>query len=329
MANSFANIAGIFLFVLACKNINKTYKDKSIFLRVGICIGLFFISMILAGLFLFTINPNASPGSIGENSIIFLGLFADIISLILRFFRAKKRHKKESKEYKSARNELILSIVIPLVIFIALFGFDFFKKASCGYPKMMIGDECCAPNTDFGIPVCLSEAQKMNEQLNNAVENDILTKEQKETIMNKFTILVPEKYYAIRDIKAGYFDIPLFLVSYWENGEAIMIRVMYSENANYGDSIHEFYDGFKKGADKSAPNAKYSEPAFFQNGKNNFEVAVFNMTANVAGTTTYSSQAIIKSGDEILIISYLSENKELFEYYYYEFENILWSADRV
>ena len=108
-----------------------------------------------------------------------------------------------------------------------------------------------------------------------------------------------------------------------------MIRVMYSESANYGDSIHEFYDGFKKGADKSAQNAKYSEPAFFQNGKNNFEVAVFNMTANVAGTTTYSSQAIIKSGDEILIISYLSENKELFEYYYYEFENILWSAARV
>lgn len=329
MANSIAGIAGIVLFVLACKNINKTYKEKSVLLRIGICVGLFIVSMILAGLFLFAINPNASPEGIGENSIIFLGLFADIISLILRFFRAKKHHKKESKDYKSARNELILSIVIPLVVFIALFGFDFFKKASCGYPKMMIGGECCVPNTDFGIPVCLSEAQKMNEQLNNAVENNILTKEQKERIMNKFNILIPEKYYAIRDIKAGYFDIPLFLISYGENGEAMMIRIMYSESSNYGDSIHEFYDGFKEGLDKSAPDAKYSEPAFFQNDKNNFEIAIFNMTANIAGITTYSSQAIIKSGKEILIISYLSESKELFEYYYYEFENMVWSADGV
>ena len=329
MANSFAGIIGIFLFILACKNVNKTYKEKSVLLRVGICIGLFFVSMILAGLFLFVINPNASPESIGENSIIFLGLFADIISLVLRFFRAKKHHKKESKDYKSARNELILSIVIPLVVFIALFGFDFFKKASCEYPKMMIGDECCVPNTDFGIPVCLSEAQKMNEQLNNAVEKDILTKEQKETIMNKFTILVPEKYYAIRNVKAGYFDIPLFLISYAENGEAMMIRVMYSESSNYDDSIYEFYDGFKDGLDKSAPDAKYTEPAFFQNDEDNFEIAIFNMTANIAGIITYSSQAIIKSGKEILIVSYLSESKELFEYYYYEFENMVWSADRV
>jgi len=109
----------------------------------------------------------------------------------------------------------------------------------------------------------------------------------------------------------------------------MMIRVMYSESSNYGDSIYEFYDGFKDGLDKSAPNAKYSEPAFLKNDKNNFEVAIFNMTANISGITTYSSQAIIKSENEVLIVSYLSESKELFEYYYYEFENIVWSANRV
>jgi len=326
--SSFIGIIGIFLFVLACKNVVKTYKEKSTFAKIGICIGLFFAGMILAILFLLMLTPNASPENLGENSILFLGFFADLISLVLRFVKVKKQHKKESKEYKSARNEIILSIVIPIVIFIALFGFDFFQKASCEYPKMIIGDECCVPNTDFGIPVCLSEAQNMNEQLNNAVENEILTKEQKETIMGKFTLLIPENYYAIRNVKAGYFDIPLFLISYGENGEALMIRIMYSESSNYGGSIEEFYDGFKNGLEKSAPNAQYTEPEFLQNNKNGFEIALFNMTANVAGTTTFSSQALIKSGDEILIISYLSDDKDFFDYYYYEFDNMVWSVDK-
>ena len=114
--------------------------------------------------------------------------------------------------------------------------------------------------------------------------------------MSRFTLLIPENYYAIRNVKAGYFDIPLFLISYGENGEALMFRIMYSESSNYGGSIEEFYDGFKDGLEKSAPNAQYTEPEFLQNNKNGFEVALFNMTANVAGTTTFSSQALTKSG---------------------------------
>ena len=52
------------------------------------------------------------------------------------------------------------------------------------------------------------------------------------------------------------------------------------------------------------------------------------MTANVAGTTTFSSQALIKSGNDILIISYLSDDKDFFDYYYYEFDNMVWSVDK-
>ena len=76
MVTSFAGIIGIVYFVLACKNVNKTYKEKSVFLRIGICIGLFFAGMILAILFLLLLNPNASPESLGENSILFLGFLS-------------------------------------------------------------------------------------------------------------------------------------------------------------------------------------------------------------------------------------------------------------
>jgi len=328
MASSFAGIIGFVLFVLACKNVNKTYKEKSALIRTGICIGLFFAGMVLAILFLFLLNPNASPESIGENSILFLGFFADVISLILRFLHVKK-HSKNSKEYKSARNELVLSIIIPIIIFIALFGFDFYKSASCQYPKMLIGDECCAPNTDFGIPMCNNQAAKMNQQLNHAIENDILTTEKIENVMGKFNLMVPPDYYAIRNSKAGYYDIPLFLISYDESGNALMIRVMYSESSNYGETIHDFYYDFNKGLDQSAPQALTTEPQFFENEKNGFEIAIFNMTANIGGIETFSSQALIKSDNEVLIISYLSDNEELFDYYYNEFENMVWSSDRI
>jgi len=329
MASSFAGIIGIVLFVLACKNVNKTYKEKSVFLRTGICIGLFFAGIFLAILFLLMLNPSASPESLGENSILFLGFFADVISLILRFFHIKKHSKTSSKEYKSARNELILSIVIPIIIFMALFGFDFYKSASCQYPKMLIGEECCVPNTDFGIPMCNDEAAKMNQQLNHAVENDILTTEKAENIMDKFSLMVPPDYYAIRNSKAGYFDIPLFLISYDESGSALMIRVMYSESSNYGETINDFYYDFKKGLDQSAPQALTTEPQFFENEKNGFEIAIFNMTADIGGIETFSAQALIKSGTDVLIVSYLSDNEDLFDYYYYEFENLVWSSDRV
>jgi len=329
MASAFAGIIGIILFVFACKNVNKTYKEKSVFVRIGICIGLFFAGMVLAILFLLMLNPNTSPESLGENSILFLGFFADLISLILRFVQVKKHHKRESKEYKSTRNELILSIVIPLIIFIALFGFDFYKSASCQYPKMLIGEECCIPNTDFGIPMCNDEAAKMNQQLNYAIENDILTTEKTENIMSKFSLTIPPNYYAIRNSKAGYYDIPLFLISYDELGNALMIRVMYSESSNYGETIHDFYYEFKKGLDQSAPQALTTEPQFYENEKNGFEIVVFNMTANIGGIETFSSQALIKSDSEVLIISYLSDNKDLLDYYYYEFENMIWSSDRI
>jgi len=129
----------------------------------------------------------------------------------------------------------------------------------------------------------------MNQQLNYAIENDILTTEKTENIMGKFSLAIPPNYYAIKNSKAGFYDIPLFLISYDEYGNALMIRVMYSESSNYGETIHDFYYEFKKGLDQSALQALTTEPQFYENEKNGFEIAVFNMTANIGGIETFSS----------------------------------------
>ena len=126
---SIGGIIGIVLFVFACKNILKTYKEKSGFIKFSICVGLFIVAMMLSVLFLFLLNPDASAEKIGENSIIFTGLFANIISLILVFFHVKKHNTKTSKKYKSSRNELIITTlefsVLPLS-----FVTQLFKKVS-------------------------------------------------------------------------------------------------------------------------------------------------------------------------------------------------------
>jgi len=330
MASSFGGIIGIVLFIIACKNFNKTYKEKSVGFKVMWCFGLFIAGTILAVLFLFLLNPDLSSSSLGENSVTFCGFFANIIALTLFFFKTKKHHKKGSKEYKSARNELILYILIPIIIFGFLFGYDIIKSARCKYPNMIIGNQCCMPNTDYGMVICQEEAQKISDQLKNAMDNKILTTEHEETIMDNFTILIPEKYYLVRNIKAGIFDIPLFLVTYGEEGEAMIMKVMYFDSPNNEGTIQSFYYEFMMGVEKTAPNnTQYSEPVFLQNSKNNFEYAIVNMTMNVNGVMNYGSQAIIKAENEILIISYASDSKEYFESYYYEFENMINSVDRI
>ena len=295
------------------------------------------IGVIFSGI---TGEPLASENSFLDSSqMIFRSLIFSVIwFLYLKYSkRVNNTYPQEKRKTYAIDKVFFFSILaIPLVIYLLAFVGTTYEtslnstiQASCEYPKMMIGNECCVPNTDFGIPMCNDEAAKMNQQLNHAVENKILTIEKTENIMGKFNLVIPPDYYAIRDAKAGYFDIPIMLISYDEYGNSLMIIVMYSESSNYGETIHDFYYDFKKGLDQSAPQALTTEPQFFENEKNGFEIAIFNMTANIGGIETFSSQALIKSDNKVLIISYLSDNEELFDYYYYEFENMVWSSDRI
>jgi len=121
-------IVGICMFFSACKNLLKIYKEKSLIIKVGICIGLFIVSMIITIIsiiiLLAFLNPNVTFEQAGEQVgrvlIIFIGFFASIISQISCFIHFKKHNKKQPDEYKSARNKLIFSIVLLLIVFISI-----------------------------------------------------------------------------------------------------------------------------------------------------------------------------------------------------------------
>ena len=107
---------------------------------------------------------------------------------------------------------------------------------------MLIGEECCVPNTDYGIPMCLEESTRLSTQLENAMANEELTKEQYETLANKFKVLIPPDYFAARDLKVGIYDMPLYLLSYVDDeyGTPIILFTFYFEYPE--QSIEEVYD---------------------------------------------------------------------------------------
>ena len=101
MASDIGGIVSIVLFVLACKNVVKAYKEKPAWFKVVVCVGLFFAGLILASLFLYALNPEISYGQMGESSVYIFGIFADLISLVLRFIHARKHKKKDGGPSRS------------------------------------------------------------------------------------------------------------------------------------------------------------------------------------------------------------------------------------
>ena len=79
------SIGGIYLFYLGCKNLVKLYKQRSLIIKILMCGGLFLVSLIIGILFMFLINPNISPYFAGQFSFVFMGLFAEMISLGFKF----------------------------------------------------------------------------------------------------------------------------------------------------------------------------------------------------------------------------------------------------
>ena len=130
MTNVIAPIVGIFAFVHACKSIGKTYSKKSSAFKAWVGIGLFIGSALLAFLFMYTLNPDASPEKMGENSYIFIGFFASLIASVLKVIQTKKGGKKTRKAFKSAVIELLIMILIILITLGLLFGIDLFTRAA-------------------------------------------------------------------------------------------------------------------------------------------------------------------------------------------------------
>jgi len=121
MANSIFGVLGILLYIWACNNIFKIYKKMHIFHKILVCAGLFVGCMILATIFLLIILPDKSPENVADKSFMFMGLFADVASLITVFLFAQKNYDLNSKEYKSARNNLIITGGFLLVLMFYMF----------------------------------------------------------------------------------------------------------------------------------------------------------------------------------------------------------------
>jgi len=257
-------------------------------------------------------------------SIIGTGFFAEILSLIIYLQHLKKNSKKKSKEYKSTKLELILTIIIPLIIIIILMSVSFFDKISCNSPNEIVGEtECCIPNYEYGIKICSEEAKKLDNQLIYAVDNNIVTTKSTEEFLGKFSLLIPEGYLAVRNAKAGLYDYPLVLMSFDEFENAIYLTVMYSESINYSGTLVDIFPEIKQGFDAAAPNSRVTEPQFSKNKEKNIEIVTFNRTLSVDSQTTFGTVAFIKSNNKIVAMQYSSNSKELYDYYHYEFDDMV------
>jgi len=317
MYDSLISIAFVLFIIAVYKNIFKIYKPKSTIYKIVLGLGLLFGSYVLSAVFVILLNLNLLL------SIIFTGFFAEIISLIIYLKHLKKINKK-SKEYKSTKLELILSIIIPLIIILIFLSINFFNKINCTPPNEIVGEtECCIPNYDYGIKICTEEAKKLDDQLIYAIENNIITTKSNEEFLGGFSLLIPEGYIAVRNAKAGLYDYPLVLISFDEFENVIYLTIMYSESINYSGALEDIFPEMKQGLLAAAPYSKLTDPQFSENKGNGTETVTFNRTLSIDGQTTYGAVAFIKSNNKLVAIQYSSNSKELYDYYLYEFDEMV------
>jgi len=322
MYDSLIAIVFIFCIIAVYKNIFKTYKIKHTSYKIVLGLGLLLISYVLATIFVILLNLNSLF------SIICTGIFSEIIALVIYLKHLKNNSKKKSKIYKSTRLELILTIIIPLIIIIILVSANFSNTISCNLPNAIVGNtDCCVPNYDYGVVLCSDEVKKLNEQLILAIKSNIITTKTTETFLSKFSLLLPEGYFAVRNAKAGLFDYPLILMSYDEYEDSIQIIVMYSESVNYYGQLKEIYPEIKKGLIEGSTYSTFSEPVFLKNKEKGTETVVFKSVNKQNEFEIFISTAFVKKDNKLVAIKYVVSSKELYDYYHNEFEDMVASVN--
>lgn len=314
MYESAAGLVFILCTIGVFRNIGKAYKAKHLFYKILIGLGLLIICYILA------VVISALFGLNGIFAVVCAGIFAEIISLVIYL-----RHlKKNSKEYKSAKLELIFAIIVPLIVIIIIVAISFTAEATCKYPNEIIGEtECCIPNYDYGVKICSEEAEKLDTQLTYAIDNEIVTTKNTETFLGKFSLQVPEGYLAVKNAKAGLYDYPLILMSSDEEGDAIMIIVMYSESVNYYGPLKDIYPEMEAGLQETSIYSTFSEPVFSENKSNGTEIVTLESVNKQEGLEMFISNAFIKKDNKLIAIKYGATSKELYDYYHNEFDEMV------
>jgi len=321
MSNIAGSLFGFVLFILACITINKIYKKKSGLIRALFFIGLYGFCFLLSFTILYLLQWPYDTSFI--NVDFGIGFIAEIISVITYFFYTKKNFKKKSEEYKSAKLNLILTIGIPLVVLIVVL-IARFPTLNCKYPNEVVGQiDCCVPNYDYGIRLCKEEAEKLDNQMIYAVENDIITTKITESFLNKFSLLLPEGYLSVRNAKAGLYDYPIILMSSDEYDNLIQITVMYSESINYYGKLEESYPEIEMGLMAGSIYSKFGEPVFSENIEKGTEIVILKSVNKQEELEIFISNAFIKKDNKLIAIKYGASSKELYDYYHYEFEEMV------
>lgn len=220
---------------------------------------------------------------------------------------------------------LIIGTLILIVTIIAfLVGIGSTDTPICEYPNEIVGEkDCCIPNYDYGVILCSEEAEKLDAQLMYAIDNEIVTTKNTEAFLDKFSILLPEGYLALRNAKAGLYDYPLILMSSDKEGNVIMIIVMYSESTDYYESLKDIYPEIESGLLAGSVYSTFSEPVFSENIEKGTETAILKSVNKQEGLEIFISNAFIKKDNKLIAIKYGTSSKELYDYYHYEFDDMV------
>lgn len=311
----------------------KSVENGTLWMTLRISFSLLIISIVSMFFSLYNMNI----------SFYFFCFFLSGIALLTTFITSIM-HLNRYKEKNFAIVTLVISsLMLIFGLFATIIGgvlynedlySDDINELTCEYPESQYGDECCVVNTDYVIPLCMEETIKLSEQLNYAIENDILSEQKYVTMNNGFQIETPPDYFMASNIKAGILDMPMYLYTNGVHDDGnfspMILMVIYSLDY-YNENIYESYDSFIEGFysdtntklyNEFSVNIDQTEPVFYEN--DDFDYALLNSTMSVDGYASKTGYAIIKKDEHMFMIIFEAQ-EPFFTQYYYEFKNMVFS----
>lgn len=317
MSNSFLTGIGFILFVKACIDVCSVFKKKNLFVKIAIMLALLVSGAVvgfLVGAFFFNIFE---PEGVATTSIAGAGWVSITITTILKYFHFERKRKTQLKEYKSARNTLIV-MSCSVLFLVGMLGYLYYgnlqKINSCKMPETIVNGDCCIPDSSLGFILCSEQALKAQKQLSYSQENQIYTETNEELISNSFSVRIPAGYIAARNISMGYASLPILLLKIGPEGENIGLRIIYSASPNYEDSLKSVYSGavqLASAMQASGAQIGLSQPSYKKLNPS-LQLLIYNMSISNGINTVFSSQAVFLSGDKMLMIVYSVDRKDGF-----------------
>lgn len=264
-------------------------------------------------------------------TLIGVALFVGV-SYLFGYYKPYKDYLDSKKSLRGPMGLLAVVLIFAVVLPVVVSIFQVTSQPNCEYPKMLIGQECCLPNTDYGFVMCESEAIKLSSQLDNAIDSEQVTSEGYEVLADVFKVLIPPDYYAARNISVGELYLPLYLFSVFDDEYSTPILMYFVYFEDQDKHVQEVYNEFMDGAHSSFGGIKdemqSTEPHYYLL-PDNTELVVFNSTINYQDYSSEVAIAIIDNNKGQYLSVFYTTQEPYFTEYYYEFYNILNSMEIV